>query len=154
MAAIALGIALAACGAARLPRPPLAPHPTSALVEVPYPPPPARVEFMPDSPQKGAVWVDGEWSFRGRLWWWKPGAWVLVPAGATYSPWISVRSADGTLYFARGRWRNPHGEDLPSPKPLARAKPNLGAIVDPVGETEETGLGLDALEQRGSDGGT
>jgi hypothetical protein len=108
-------IAFVACGHARLPRPPYVGHPTSALVEVPYPPPPSRVEFVPPQPQDGAVWIDGEWTWRGRRWAWRSGRWVTVPAGATFSPWTSVRNGDGTLYFAPGTWRNAKGEDMRAP---------------------------------------
>src|SRR5690242_11596030 len=46
------------CGSA-FPSPPApvaARIPEGTAVEVPYPPPPARVEFIPDEPRRGAVW--------------------------------------------------------------------------------------------------
>ena len=54
--------ALVACSA-RLPHPPYAEQPTSALESVGYPPPPARVEIVPSRPSPRAVWVDGEWAW-------------------------------------------------------------------------------------------
>ena len=54
--ALALGVSFAgavlACGASRLPAPPYVGQPTEALQEVAYPPPPARVEYVPPAPQR------------------------------------------------------------------------------------------------------
>ncbi len=144
-------VAVLHCGHARLPRPPYVGHPTSALVEVPYPPPPSRVEFVPEPPQDGAVWLDGEWTWRGRRWAWRSGRWVTVPAGASFAPWTSVRNGDGTLYFAPGTWRNAKGEEVKSPKALARGGATPGAVVDPEGDVEPTGRNLD--ESDVGDGG-
>src|SRR5262249_19876160 len=104
--ALVVTIAIVACGHARLPRPPYVQQPTSALVEAPYPPPPARVEVVPDSPRDEAVWVDGEWTWHGRRWAWRRGRWVVTPSGGAFSPWTTVRNGDGTLYFAEGTWRD------------------------------------------------
>jgi hypothetical protein len=124
----------------RLPHPSYAPHPTSALAEVPFPPPPARPEVVPDMPKDDAVWIDGEWSWRGRRWAWRAGRWVEPPAGATFSPWTSVRRGDGVLFFAPGAWRDAKGETLEAPKPLAVAGTTSGeAVALPSGEIEETG---------------
>src|SRR3954469_19970731 len=99
--------AIVACGARALPHPEYVAHPQRALVEVPYPPPPARVEFVPARPADDAVWVDGEWVWRGRRYAWKPGRWVMAPSDAKFSPWTSVRDREGTLYLAKGTWRDP-----------------------------------------------
>jgi hypothetical protein len=145
---IAFGIAVGAlalvdCGSPRLAHPRYVGHPTSALIEVPYPPPPARVEYVPDPPQSGAVWVDGEWSWRGRRWAWRSGRWVIVPPDAAFSPWTSVRNGDGTLYFAPGTWRNAKGEELRAPQALALGSASPGSVVDPEGDIEPTGRNLD-----------
>lgn len=137
---VALLLGVAACGHAALPRPPYTAHPSEALVEVPYPPPPARVEFVPDKPKDGAVWIDGEWSWQGTRWAWKRGRWVVPPPGVAYAPWTTVRNGDGTLYIASGTWRDPrtHAE-VTGPAPVALAKASPGEIVDPEGESEKTG---------------
>ncbi len=87
------GCVLAACSG-RVPHPPYTGQPTSALVEVDYPPPPARVEFVTPRPADNAVWVNGEWAWSGRRWAWKPGGWVTVPEGAAYAKLSLVRRAD------------------------------------------------------------
>lgn len=129
------GIGLVACGMSRLPRPDYVAHPTSALVEVPYPPPPARVEFIPDKPKNdNAVWIDGEWTWRGRRWGWKAGRWVEPPANAKFSPWTETRDPRGTVWFAEGVWRDPKGNPLDDPKPLTTARSQAGGLVSPEGE--------------------
>lgn len=136
---VALGptllVALAyACGAPRLPAPPYVRQPTNALAEVPYPPPPARVERVPEPPGGAAVWIDGEWSWQGRRWAWKRGRWVVPPPGAAFAPWTAVRDASGTLYFAPGTWRDAKGAEVPEPEPAAHAKPSRGGVVNAEGE--------------------
>ena len=135
--------ALAACGA-RLPTPPYAPQLTSALAQVPYPPPPARVETVPPQPRADAVWIDGSWEWR-RRWVWRVGGWVVAPRGAAYAPWVAVRGADGTLFFAPATWRDAHGNEIDPPPVLAAAIPAPGAVVGADGEVEPTGI-----DRRGS----
>jgi hypothetical protein len=132
-----LAFALVACGH-RYPSPPYSPQPTSALVPVPIEPPPARAERVPPRPSDRAVWIDGEWSWRRRRWVWTPGRWVEPPSGLTYSPWVTVRGADGTLYFAPSAWRTARGETAPAPRALAVANVESGAVVDPEGDPERT----------------
>jgi hypothetical protein len=103
-----------ACASARLREPPFVGQPTSALSEVPYPPPPARVETVTPDPGRG-VWVDGEWVWQVRRWLWKPGRWVVPPPDGRWSPWTTVRDANGTLYVAQGTWRNAAGVELEEP---------------------------------------
>jgi hypothetical protein len=129
--ALAIG---AACGAPRLDTPSYTEQPTSALGEVPFPPPPARVEEVPKQPNDSAVWVDGEWIWQGRRWAWKPGRWVVPPPNARFAPWTSVRDRVGTLYLATGTWRDSSGNDVPEPDPVAIAHPAPAAIVNPEGE--------------------
>lgn len=123
-----------ACGSAELPSPDYTKHPTSALVEIPYPPPPARIEAVPEEPDGDVVWIDGEWLWQSRRWSWKPGRWIHPPAGARFSPWTTVRDRIGTLYVASGTWRNPAGAEVPEPAPLAIGGPAPAAIVTPEGE--------------------
>lgn len=123
-----------ACGAPRLPAPTMAAHPTSALREVAYPPPPARVESIPERPNDEAVWIDGEWVWQGGRFSWRRGRWVVPPRGAAYAPWTHVRDARGTLYVAEGTWRGADGGEVDEPAPAAQAKPNRGPVVNPEGE--------------------
>lgn len=135
---LALGVSLAAvalaCGASRLPAPPYVAHPTSALQEVAYPPPPARVEYVPPLPRDGAVWIDGEWTWQGERWAWKRGRWVMPPASAAYSPWTTSRDRSGNLYLAEGKWRDRELRELPDPPPLAVSATRGGAVTNAEGE--------------------
>ena len=143
---------LAAC-AGRLPHPPYAPQPTEALEVVGYPPPPARVEFVPPQPAAGAVWIDGEWVWQGRRWAWRIGRWIDPPAGARFSPWTLVRGDDGTTYYAPGVWRDAKGAELAEPATLVAARPNLSDVVDPEGELETTGRSIRPAQDLSRDGG-
>lgn len=127
---------LLACGAPRLPAPVYVGQPTAALEPVAYPPPPARVEFIPDPPKpSGAVWIDGEWTWQGTRWAWKRGRWVVPPPNARYSPWTSTRDRSGLYYVAEGRWRDAQGGEVPEPTPLAVGRTRGGAVTDPEGDT-------------------
>ena len=123
-----------ACGASRLPAPSYVGQPTEALEEVDYPPPPARIEYVPTSPREDAVWIDGEWIWHGPRWAWKTGRWVIPPPSARFSPWTSVRDSRGTLYVAEGKWRDQQGQELPDPDALAVGRPRGGVVVNPEGE--------------------
>lgn len=126
--------ALIACGPKSLPTPEYTMQMTTALSEVPYDPPPARVEFIPARPNHpDAVWIDGEWSWQGRRWAWKHGRWVVPPANAKFAPWTTVRNAAGTLFMASGTWRDHFGIEVNEPLPLAISKTRPGAIIDPSG---------------------
>jgi hypothetical protein len=143
---------LAAC-VGRLPHPPYAKQPTAALEVVGYPPPPARVEFVPLDPGRGAVWIDGEWAWQGRRWAWRIGRWVAPPPGGRYSPWTVVRGEDGTTYYAPGAWRDAHGASLAEPAALVAARPNLSDVVDPEGELETTGRSIRPARDSSRDAG-
>lgn len=110
--ACALVLSLGSSACSHLPRPPTGPTPKEALTEVPYPPPPARVETIPPPKNKGEVWVDGQWTWDGSDWQWMAGAWVKPPEGAYFTPWSTVRRSDGQLFFAQAAWRSKDGKAL------------------------------------------
>ncbi len=138
-AGVSLSIAgiLLSCAAPRLPAPTYVGQPTSALQEAAYPPPPARVEHIPDLPKEkeGAVWIDGEWTWQGRRWAWKQGRWVMPPSGGRFSPWTSTRDKTGLYYVAEGKWRDAQGRELPDPTPVALGHTRSGPVTDPEGDT-------------------
>jgi hypothetical protein len=96
--------------------------PWDAYSEVPYPPPPARVEVVPPAPRKGLVWVDGQWAWAWKRWQWEAGGWVAAPPGATFARWATVRLDDGRLFFAPAAWRARDGHVLAPPPMLERAR--------------------------------
>jgi hypothetical protein len=114
-------------------------QPQTALVEVDQPPPPGRVEDIPDRPTRTSAWVDGEWEWQRGRWNWRPGQWVEPPAGAAFSPWVFVRAPDGRLWYAAGVWRDPQGSPLAAPTPLASAVVDAAEVVNATGATESTG---------------
>lgn len=102
-----LVLLLACAGCVKpLATPPLASH-AGVPVEVPYPPPAARVDIVKDPPEglEDAVWIDGQWVFRGRRWTWEPGEWTELPKGSGYAPPKVVRRSDGTLVWFEGAFR-------------------------------------------------
>lgn len=114
--------------ASRLPGPPTGPHPAGSTnyVDVPFPPPAARVEIVPPKPSEaGAVWVDGEWAWQGKRWVWLPGGWVAPPAGGYFAPWLVYRLDNGRFLFAAGAWHAATGERLPNPVVLETARNGL-----------------------------
>jgi len=131
-------VSVATCSSS-VPSPRYVAQPASALVQVDFPPPPARVEIVPEEPQSGAVWVRGEWQWQGRRWGWKPGVWVIPPDGASYAAWTLTRNAEGQLLYASGTWRGANGAEVPSPKPLEQAKSRSGVVVNFEGDVEPTG---------------
>lgn len=135
-------LALAACGAPRLPHPRYVQHPTSALTQVPYPPPPPLVENIPDVRTQGAVWVDGEWRYARKQWRWHNGYWTLPIPSIAFSPAVEVRGADGTLWYAPGTWRDEKGEAIDDPEALQRARGHAtGSVINASGEHESVGRG-------------
>jgi hypothetical protein len=135
-------VACAVGCAGRFPSPPFSAQPTSALVELREPPPPARVELVPQRPKRLAVWIDGEWQWRRARWAWLPGRWVIPPEGATFSPWVVVRGVDGKLWLAGGTWRDAHGNAVDSPSSLALAVVDSGQVVNASGTIEPTSRNL------------
>jgi hypothetical protein len=137
-AVVAFAGVLCACGE-HLPRPTYVPQQTEALASVQYPPPPARVEFVPPQPMTGAVWIDGEWVWRGKKWAWNVGRWVNPPRSARYAPWALVVDREGTFFYAPGGWRDEEGHPEPDPPALSEARLSPGEIEDPEGKAENTG---------------
>lgn len=113
---------LFACGGS-LPRPPIGEHPLSAYVEVPYPPPAALAETIPDKPeQAGVVWVDGEWVYHGEGFVWRRGGWVMAPPASQFAAWRTFYRSDGRLMMARGTWYDEARQRFRPPKPVAPAE--------------------------------
>jgi hypothetical protein len=108
--------------ASSLPAPPAAKHPLSAYREVPYPPPAALAETVPERPARdGLVWVDGEWVFHGDVFVWRRGGWVAPPQAARFAPWQAFYRRDGRLMLAPGTWYNAQNERLRRPEPVTPA---------------------------------
>ncbi|NUP05226.1 MAG: BcpO-related WXXGXW repeat protein [Polyangiaceae bacterium] len=103
---------MAAGCSAGLPAPPTGPVQKRDMIEVPYPPPPARVEDVPAPKRVGDVWIDGQWDWDGRRWRWQAGAWVSPPPNAYFTPWTTERRDNGRLYFARAAWHHRDGRVL------------------------------------------
>jgi hypothetical protein len=138
IAGIISSVLVVACTSS-LPRPAYSPQPTSALVEVARPPPPARVELVPARPSASALWIDGEWTWRRGRWAWLPGRWVDAPPSETFSPWVFVRAPDGTFFYAPGTWRDAKGAPVGPPAALGIATVESGEVVNADGTTEATG---------------
>lgn len=118
---IAITIVLAGCGGS-LPRPPVAEHPRDSYVEVPYPPPAALAETLPARPTEGEiVWLDGDWTFRGKSYGWRRGGWFVQPPGARYARSKILYLDDGRLMFAPSAWYDARGQLLPRQRPVRPA---------------------------------
>jgi hypothetical protein len=112
---------LVACGSS-LPAPDATRHPLSAYVEVPYPPPAALAETVPERPARpGVVWIDGEWSFHGRAYVWRRGGWVAPPTASRFAPWQTWYRRDGRLMMAPGTWYDAKNQRLRRPQPIEAA---------------------------------
>lgn len=98
-------VALAGCTPA-LPVPKVGPHVGEQPLTVPFPPPPAQPEVIPERPKdKRAVWVDGEWQWKGRRWVWQNGSWQVPYPGSYWAPGVTLRQPDGSLAYFQGGWR-------------------------------------------------
>jgi hypothetical protein len=114
-------VALVGCGGS-LPAPEVAEHPLAAYREVPYPPPAALAETIPERPERdGAVWIDGEWIFHSQGFVWRRGGWVVPPPGSRFAPWRSWYRRDGRLMLASGTWYDAKHERVRRPEPTAPA---------------------------------
>lgn len=136
--AAAMCLALLPACSWRVPKPPTGPVPRDAMVEVPYPPPPARVETVPPKAKELDVWIDGQWDWTGTRWKWSDGYWMTPPPNAYFTPWKTERRADGRLYFAAATWRAPDGRPLairtgvePCPAPKTKVPPPTTAPAEP-----------------------
>jgi len=119
--ALALLLALLGC-AGQLPAPAIAQHPLAAYVEVPYPPPAALAETIPERPASpGVVWIDGEWRYHGGGYVWRRGGWVAPPPGSRFGAWRSWYRRDGRLMLAPGTWYVAHYERLRTPAAIVPA---------------------------------
>lgn len=125
VATVVAGVVLQSCSSG-LPGPPVAVHPGRAFLEVPYPPPAALVEVVPEPAPEGSVWVDGHWVWRARYYVWQRGGWLLPPENASYATWQSRLKDDGRLLFAPGAWYGPDHASIEPPEILvvARTPPN------------------------------
>ncbi len=137
-----------------VPRPSYVPQPQGALVEVPYPPPPGRVELIAAARPSGAVYIDGEWTWTGRRWSWRKGRWVVPPQDAKFSPWAAVRGEDGVMYVASGVWRNAKGDEVPEPPPVRESQLARGTVIDTEGEPEPVGPSRSMYDTHNSDAGS
>lgn len=139
-----LALPLAGC-VGPLPHPPYSAHVTAALSAIDAPPPPGRVERIPSKPPQADAWVDGEWVLRHGRWFWLLGRWVKTPPGATYSPWVLVRTSDGTAFYAAGLWKNADGSARPAPAAISYATASGEAVFAPEGEVEDTGRNIETV---------
>jgi hypothetical protein len=115
-------LVLVACGTASLPSPALIEHPRDSYIEVPYPPPAALAEIVTPPPPVGdLVWLDGDWTFRGKSYAWRRGGWFSAPTGARYAPSKVLYVAGGSLMFAPGTWYDSQGQALPRQRPVRAA---------------------------------
>jgi hypothetical protein len=120
--AVALLLTLSACGTT-LPVPERARHPLAVFKEVPYPPPAALAEIVPEQPDRaGVVWIDGEWVLHGSSYVWRRGGWVVPPTGARFAPWESWYRRDGRLMLAAGTWYDAKNERVRRPEAVAPAQ--------------------------------
>jgi hypothetical protein len=85
-------------------------HPKAAYVVVPYPPPAALAETVPERPDRaGLVWLDGEWMYRGSTFVWRRGGWVVAPPAGRFATWQTRYTDDGRLLMASGSWYDERG---------------------------------------------
>jgi hypothetical protein len=100
-------------------------HEPGGFAEVGFPPPPAKVELLPEDPGSPCAWQDGFWEWRSSAWAWIPGKWVWHVDGCFFSPpaavWTTGMGA-GTLRYRPGRWVSQNGSPCPDPAPC-RARP-------------------------------
>jgi hypothetical protein len=129
--------------------PPYTSHANTDGVEVPYAPPPARAEAVPEVSEAGAVWVDGEWVLSGTRWRWTRGRWVVPDAGTQFAPWRVVRSRDGRLFLFPGIWKDRDGNTVASPRAILEGGSRKVRVVDVDGEEERTGRDVRAVTRDG-----
>jgi hypothetical protein len=131
-----------ACGA-DLPGPQVGEAPEHAFTEVPFAPPPARVETVPPQPSSDDVWVDGEWVWQGGRWAWRNGYWIVPPEEAIFSPSTLRRTKLGALLLARGAWRDSSGREVEI-RSSTSAHPREGPVVTPHGQLEKAAPNIES----------
>jgi hypothetical protein len=114
--AVVAVVAVAACGAS-VPLVPKGPHPphVQEFVPVAFPPPPAKVEEIPNGVDDDrCAWVDGYYAWVGRHWEWRAGRWVVPPNDCYYAPPVAKWSKSGEpeLYFTPPRWYRSNASEL------------------------------------------
>lgn len=120
-AIVASGICVLAGCAGSLPEPPMTKHPRESYVSVPYPPSGALAETVPPRPSSTALWVDGDWVFRGQVYAWQRGGWVEVTGAAQYAHSMVLYLPGGRLMFAPATWYDDKAQVLPRPARLSPA---------------------------------
>lgn len=128
--AFTLGLGIGFACSPRVVTAPEGRHAPGAFTEVPYPPPAALVEVVPRARPRGAVWVDGYWTWRGSHYVWQRGGWVLPPPESTFAPWRTKYTKQGQLLFAPGRWYGPDAQEIDPPDVVvpARTPPNQRTV--------------------------
>jgi hypothetical protein len=139
----ALSLLHLAC-TADLPGPEVAEAPGHAFVEVPFAPPPARVETVPSQPSNDDVWIDGEWVWQSGRWAWRSGYWLVPPAETVFSPSKLRRTKLGTLLLARGTWWDSSGREIESIRSSTSAHPQEGSVVTPHGQLEKAAPNIES----------
>jgi hypothetical protein len=127
-----------------LPGPEVAEAPSHAFIEVPFAPPPARVETVPARPSPENVWIDGEWVWQSGRWAWKNGYWLIPPAQAVFSHSSLRRTKSGTLLLARGMWWTASGQEIESIRTSTSAHPSEGPVVTPHGQLEKAAPNIES----------
>lgn len=128
--AFVLSLNSIACGST-LPSPDSATHAKSAYVDVPYPPPAALAEVVPEAPARtGLVWVDGDWSFRGKSYVWKRGGWFSIRSYIRYAPSVVQYEMDGRVLFAPSTWYDRNGQVTAVPSRVAPAETPPNEVTD------------------------
>jgi hypothetical protein len=94
-------------------------------ITVPRPPPPARVDVVPDPPLelRSPCWVDGSWTRGARDWEWVGGRWVACDAGSEYVPATLFRTPSGELRFVPSEIRSVRPSTARSPEQKAAPSP-------------------------------
>jgi hypothetical protein len=114
---------LLACGSRTIASRPVG----SEFIEVDYPPPPARIEEIPEqlAGRPDCRWMDGFFSWQGRRWEWNPGRWVVAPAGCERAPgalnWS--RQDPPRLYYTPPYWYAADASGTLSQRPCAAPIP-------------------------------
>jgi hypothetical protein len=101
------------------------PQPENApQVQVQFPPPPAKVEILPDDPGEPCVWVDGHYNWVGRRWQWESGGWFIVPEGCYLAEARLAWAPEGsTLYYTPPSFCFESGKACPDPKHCETKQP-------------------------------